>query len=142
MRPRSLLSRRSRAPRPSPPIAHAGARCGSLLAALALILAVGGCGGVQVGQRRTLRVAITEYRIDPGAASAPAGRLTLLIENDGRLKHNLVVLDGGRTLAALPPLPPGGRARLSIVLARGEYKLESTLGGDAKFGAQAFLTVR
>jgi uncharacterized cupredoxin-like copper-binding protein len=116
----------------------------SPLAVLVLAAAVGvsGCGGVQVGQRRTLQVAITEYRIDPGAASAPPGRLTLVVQNDGRLKHNLVIVRDGHPQAATAPLAPGGRTRLRVVLRRGEYKLESTFGGDAKFGAQAYLTIR
>lgn len=110
---------------------------------LALVGILAGCGStVAVGRSRVLRLAVSEYHIAPAGASAPAGRLTLLVRNFGRLNDNLAILAGGHTLASTQPLPPGSHATLTVSLTPGRYQLESTLDSDATLGATATLQVR
>jgi hypothetical protein len=116
-----------------------------LLATLALWgLLLAGCGGgtLAVGGTRVLHLALSEYRIRPSAATAPAGRLTLRVRNFGRLSHDLAIIGDGRTLASTQPLPPGAEATLTVSLAPGSYMLQSTLDSDATLGATATLRVR
>ena len=79
-----------------------GGRVTLLLVALAA-LPVGGCGADVAYTRapdRRVEVRLDEYRVLPEHIEVRAGRVTLVAHNDGRLTHNLAVVQfdapGGR----------------------------------------------
>jgi hypothetical protein len=117
--------------------------CRTALAGLAVWLGLGACGRtVTVGPGRTLTVAITEYRLDPGAARVPAGILTILVRNDGRLTHDLVIARDGHPEQSTGPVAPGQEATMLVFLLPGRYTMSSTILSDAVLGARGTLSVR
>jgi hypothetical protein len=111
-------------------------------ATIALAVAVGGCShAATVGSNRTLRVALTEYRVIPQSVKSKAGQVTLIVENDGRLTHDLAIWSGGRVITQTPPLLPGAVADLVLSLTPGTYMMASTLFSDQALGAYGTLTV-
>ena len=114
-----------------------------LLAATCGVIAVAGCGrAVTVGAGRTLRVAVTEYRVRPDDVTSPAGSLTIVAHNYGRLTHNLAVTQGSTTIGHTPPIPPGGSATLTVTVARGTYTVTSTMLSDQALGTYGTLHVK
>jgi hypothetical protein len=113
-----------------------------LLTAVALA-ALAGCGHTaRVGASRTIRVAVTEYRVIPQSIQAPAGELTLVVENDGRLAHDLALSRHGVIVGQTQPLQPGTRTYLVLTLSPGSYEMTSTLFADQALGTYGTLTVR
>jgi hypothetical protein len=112
------------------------------IASVALALAIAGCSHtVVVGADRSLQVGLTEYRIVPQRVRVRTGALTLVVENDGRLTHNLAILSNGAIVQETPPIPPGASAELAVALAPGSYLLSSTLFADRALGEYGTLTV-
>jgi hypothetical protein len=109
---------------------------------VALASAIAGCSHTAtVGANRTLRLALSEYRVVPQRVQAKAGRLTLVIENDGRLTHNLAITSKGTVVGQTPPIQPGGGTELSVALAPGTYLMSSTLFSDQALGEYGTLAV-
>jgi hypothetical protein len=109
---------------------------------VALVWALAGCGHTErVGADRTLRVALSEYRLNPQRATASAGELTIVARNYGRLTHNLVVFRDGRSQGATKPLAPGQTGVLKLVLTPARYQLASTILSDQALGEYGTLAV-
>ena len=88
--------------------------------------------------RTTLDIELTEFAIT-GAATVPAGEVTLLIDNAGSAEHNLVV---GEIGARTPNLVSGEGSSLALgELAAGEYELFCDLPGHRESGMATTLTV-
>jgi hypothetical protein len=112
-----------------------------LLAALPA-LALAGCGHVaRVGSGATLQVALNEYRVTPQDVQAASGPLTIVVHNDGRLTHDLVIIQDGRQTAATEPVAPGQTTDLVTTLAPGRYLMASTILSDQALGAYGTLDV-
>jgi hypothetical protein len=113
-----------------------------LVVITAAAMTAAGCGRTErVRADRTLDVAVTEYRLDPDRASAPAGTLTFVVHNYGRLAHNLVVSQDGHPTGATQAIAPGQTAVLLLWLPRGTYSLSSSILSDASLGARGTLNV-
>ena len=120
------------------------------LAAL-LLVAAGGCGSgddapgrtVTVKSGATLAVVADEYSFDPETIVVTGGgALTVDLENEGVLAHNLRVFDGGSEVGGTPTFT-GGKTRSGTVdLEPGEYELVCTVGNHADLGMTGKLTVR
>ena len=114
----------------------------AIAASMALAAAVAGCTHtVVVGSDHTLRLALTEFRVSPQSVRSKAGSLTVIVRNDGRLAHNLVVSAQGRTFGQTPPIQPGRTAYLDLSLTAGSYLMSSTLFSDQALGAYGTLTI-
>jgi hypothetical protein len=112
-------------------------------ATVALALTLTACTHTQsVGARRTLHVAMTEYRLSPQSVRASAGTLTIVVHNRGRLAHDLVISQNGRVAGGTPPIMPGHGAELRVRLTRGKYLMLSNLFDDQALGLYGTLTVR
>jgi hypothetical protein len=110
---------------------------------LALCAPIAACGRTQiVGTHRTLHLALTEYRLRPQRVEAPAGQLTILVHNYGRLTHDLTVSTGGHTASSTQPIPPGGNAGLVLNLRSKQYLMASTILYDRDLGLYGTLVVR
>ena len=105
-------------------------------------LALAGCGHVaRVGSGATLQIALNEYRVTPQDVRAGAGLLTIVVHNDGRLTHDLVITHDGRQTAATEPLAPGQTTDLVATLTPGHYLMASTILSDQALGAYGTLDV-
>jgi hypothetical protein len=114
----------------------------SVLAALALAALSAGCGDSRhVASGRPLRLALTEYRLNPQEVSVGAGTLTILVHNYGRLTHDLVVSEHGQSIASTVGIPPGQSAELDLSLAPGRYQMLSSVMSDQTLGQYGTLTV-
>ena len=89
----------------------------------------------------TVDLGVTEYRLNPQALRARAGKLTIVVRNYGRLTHNLVISREGQTMDSTGPLLPGEGAELPLDLAPGHYSMASTVLSDQALGAYGTLTV-
>ena len=118
----------------------AARRAKLLLAIVSLALGwlVAGCSHTSaVGADRTLRVALTEYRLNPQSAHVSSGVITILVHNYGRLTHNLVVSENGQTIGSTKPVAPGQSAEIDLNLANGSYLMTSTILSDQALGDTA-----
>ncbi len=122
----------------------AARRAKLLLAIVSLALGwlAAGCSHTRaVSADRTLRVALTEYRLNPQSAHVSSGVVTILVHNYGRLTHNLVVSENGQTIGSTKPVAPGQSAEIDLNLANGSYLMTSTILSDQALGAYGTLTV-
>ncbi len=112
-----------------------------LLTGAGLAVLTGCTHTVAVGSSRTIRIALSEYRVSPQSIRSTAGELTLVVENDGRLAHDLAVSRHGTIVGQTPPLQPGTRTNLVLTLNPGSYLMTSTLFSDQALGTYGTLTV-
>ncbi|MGZ6674418.1 MAG: hypothetical protein ACXVFM_18935, partial [Solirubrobacteraceae bacterium] len=110
-----------------------GGRVTLLLVALAA-LPVGGCGADVAYTRapdRRVEVRLDEYRVLPEHIEVRAGRVTLVAHNDGRLTHNLAVVQFERPLGdeqekdygdPTKTLFPGETGQTTVDLEPGKYR--------------------
>lgn len=116
--------------------------CTAALLAPALAGALAGCGhATHVASGGTVQIALNEYRVTPQQIDAPTGGLTLVVHNDGRLTHDLVISRHGQTEAYTAPIPPGGTADLIADLGPGHYEMASTVLDDEALGAYGSLHI-
>jgi hypothetical protein len=112
------------------------------LAAALSATAIAGCGqAARVGTGATVQIALNEYRVTPQKILAGAGTLTLIVHNDGRLTHDLVISQDGQTEASTEPIAPSQTADLEATLSRGQYLMASTILSDQALGAYGTLDV-
>jgi plastocyanin len=128
------------------------------VAALALCAAVlAACGNddesdspdartITVGSGETLRVVADEYSFDPSRVVVDgAGRratLTVTLDNQGALAHNLKLFDGGRDVGGTPTFPGGRTESGGVSLAPGRYRMVCTVANHEELGMIGSLEVR
>jgi hypothetical protein len=112
-----------------------------LLIGAGLTTLVGCSHTVAAGNSRTIRIALSEYRVSPQRIRSAPGELTLVVENDGRLAHDLAISSHGTIVGQTPPLQPGTRSDLVLTLGPGSYLMTSTLFSDQALGTYGTLTV-
>ena len=114
----------------------------ALVLMLVILSLLAGCSRTDVaGSKRTLHIALNEYRLNPASARVLAGVLTIYVRNFGRLTHNLVISQSRQTIAATEPVRPGQSAVLAVNLAPGTYSMASTILSDASLGESGTLEV-
>jgi hypothetical protein len=120
-------------------LAHKLAPALSVLVAAA---ALAGCSHtVNQGSGRVLRVALTDYHLNPDRVRVPSGELTIVVRNLGVLTHNLALSRGDQSQVQTTPIPPGARAQLTVILTPGTYVLDSSLFSDRALGLYGTLIV-
>ncbi|HMJ97114.1 MAG TPA: hypothetical protein VK486_14765 [Thermoleophilaceae bacterium] len=121
----------------------------ALVLALCPLLVLG-CGGddepgrtVTAPANAKLRVVAGEYSFDPSTIVLEgAGTLTVTLENDGSLAHNLKVLRGDEQIGGTPTLPAGRSGSAGIELERGSYRIICSVGDHEQLGMTGTLRVR
>jgi hypothetical protein len=117
----------------------------SSLALLATLLTgglLGGCGTTHHARSHgTLDVSVNEWRVTPESVDAAAGSMLIVVHNNGRLAHNLVLSHDGVRVAATPPIMPGQSADMSAPIAKGSYTLYSSMLDDQATGVYGTLHV-
>ena len=120
------------------------------LTALLLVVAAG-CGDdddtagrtVTVQKGETATVVAKEYSFDPETiVLTGGGKLTVELDNEGTLAHNLRVLDGGKDIGGTPTFVGGEPRTGTLEVEAGEYELLCTVGDHAALGMKGKLTVR
>jgi plastocyanin len=98
-------------------------------------------GGGQVGQ--TIQVQEKEFRIVlPALKTLPPGDYELDVKNVGKAPHDLVIEGGDLTHdVKTPTIEPGGEAKLTVTLSKGEYTLYCSIDGHRKLGMLAKIAV-
>jgi hypothetical protein len=119
-----------------------GPRATKLASLVAAALLVAACGPTAtVGRSATIRVQLTEYRLNPQSIHATTGLLTLVVHNRGVLNHNLVVSQRGEAIDSTEPIQPGSTVDLALNLAPGTYSISSTIQSDQTLGEYGTLRV-
>jgi plastocyanin len=116
-----------------------------------LLLAVG-CGGddskqssraVTVDGGGTVKVTASEYAFDPDRVVVRgAGPLTIELENDGDLAHNIRVRRDGEEIGGTPSFPSDRTESATLRLRPGKYQLLCTVGDHADLGMKGALRVK
>jgi molybdate transport system substrate-binding protein len=105
-----------------------------VLAASLLLLAV----GAAAPKATTVNVTITDTAFKLSTASAPVGRVTFVVKNDGKARHDFRVA-GKKTRI----LAPRQSARLAVTFAKaGNFAYASTVKGDAAKGLKGIFTIK
>jgi len=85
-------------------------------------------------------VSLTDFKIDPGNPTLPAGKATFEVSNDGQVPHSLEIEGGGAEFAT-EVLQGGDSATLEADLKAGEYEWYCPVGNHADMGMKGTLTV-
>jgi uncharacterized cupredoxin-like copper-binding protein len=130
-------------------------RGGRAIAALLVpaALAAAGCGSDIAYTRSAdhrVMVHLSEYRITPQNVEVPAGRITLVARNTGRLTHNLAVVQFDRPKSGEQELMygkptktlfPGQTGSTTVDLKAGKYRMVCTLANHDNLGQYGELKV-
>jgi uncharacterized cupredoxin-like copper-binding protein len=98
----------------------------------------------QAGPAATVRVRESEFKIARAPATVPAaGKVTFVVENAGKIQHDLALEGAGVPASTKTPLiSPGQSAKLTVTLAAGTYTLYCTVPGHRAAGMVAKLVVK
>ena len=123
-----------------------------LAAPFAILLLMAGCGGddsagtgrsVTVDGGQTVTIKAREYSFDPDLVVVKgAGELTIRLENDGDLAHNIRVRRDGEEIGGTQSFPAGRSESARVRLERGKYELLCTVGDHAELGMRGELEVK
>ena len=126
----------------------------TLFAALVLaVSALAGCGSDDPyvpAKGHTVSLRLDEYRVLPQRVTAPAGRITLVARNTGRLTHNLAVVQFARPLgdeqerqyARSRTAHPGETVSTTVTLKPGKYRVVCTIANHDNLGQYGELKVQ
>ena len=114
--------------------------------------ALAGCGDdtpYTAAKGRTLRLRLDEYRILPSRITVPAGRVTIVARDAGRLTHNVAIVQFDRPLgedeekqyARTRTAHPGEVVSTSVTLKPGKYRLVCTIANHDNLGQYGELKV-
>lgn len=121
------------------------------LSLTALLLLAAGCGGDDDEPRRTvtaeagdaITVVADEYSFDPETIVLTGeGELTIELDNQGTLAHNLRVFAGGSDIGGTPTFVGGDARGGTVDVEPGAYELVCTVGDHADLGMTGKLQVR
>lgn len=131
-----------------------------LMHTVILLAAVAATGAVTAGavtSSKSVRVTLNEYSVLPAKQAAPAGKVTFVLRNTGKLAHEFVVVRTGKPAGSLlkgseadekgavgevGDLKPAQTKKLTLQLGKGHYSLICNLSGHYKAGQFADFYVR
>jgi plastocyanin len=98
--------------------------------------------GAPATVQRNIPVAEKEFQILlPPLKTLPAGSYSFLVDNNGKIPHDLVVSGPNVNNAKTPLLKPGQTALLKVTLSTGNYTLYCSVPGHRAAGMVAKLSV-
>ena len=116
-----------------------------------LLLVAAGCGDddksagrtVTVESGKGVTVVAHEYSFDPDTIVVTGGgKLTVELDNQGTLAHNLRVFDGGEDIGGTPTFAGGEPRTGTVTVKPGEYEILCTVGDHADLGMTGKLEVK
>lgn len=91
----------------------------------------------------TVQVKETEFKIVAPATVAAAGKVTFVVQNVGKIPHDLALEGAGVSASTKTPLiMPGKSAKLTATLAAGAYTIYCSVPGHRAAGMVAKLVVK
>ena len=126
---------------------------------IAAAMAVGAVGALAAGSQtsaKTVKVVLKEWTVTPSLKRVPAGSVTFVVTNTGKVGHELVVIKTNKAPKALPmngsqasetgakgevEVKSGQTKRLTLKLKAGKYVLICNLPGHYKAGQTAAFQV-
>ena len=122
-----------------PPLA-----AGLVLVALALAVLAqrGGPGATARVRDGRVAVVLSDFRIVPQSIRAPAGKVTFVLRNRGRLAHGFRLRKAGIDRLVQPSLAPGARAEATAELPKGDYRMYDALSNFEDLGMYGTVRVR
>jgi uncharacterized cupredoxin-like copper-binding protein len=124
----------------------------------ALALAGTALGVLHSVSAKTVKVTEKEWGMPAVPAKAPAGKITFVVRNAGKLKHEFVIVKTRRAAAKLPvkggkavetgrvgkirEFKPGQTRRLTLTLKAGHYVLFCNLPAHYKAGQRSNFSVK
>ena len=113
------------------------------LLAFTAVVACGGGGGGAAQPAGSIKVTMTEFKFDPSAISAPAGKVTFYLVNSGSVAHDLVVMGpDGKKVAGSELVQAGNTSVLTVDnLAAGSYQIICDQPGHEDSGMKGTLTI-
>jgi len=124
--------------------AVAGSRAAGMVFALALCLAVCGCGESSASYRSSvLALRVGEYEISPESVHMSAGEVRMRVTNNGVLVHEVAVADAdGRIVGQTRAVFPGHTVTTApFRLTPGTYRIYDPGANYADLGAYGSLAV-
>lgn len=88
----------------------------------------------------TVNVTTTEMSFSFDPMPTKAGRITFVVTNHGKIKHNFVLEANGREYAT-QKIPPGGSETFTVDLGPGTYNFVCTVFGHNLAGMQGSFTL-
>jgi len=85
----------------------------------------------------TVQVQEKEYKITLARSTVKAGTVTFVVDNVGKIPHNLTIQQGGKHT---PDIGPGKTAKLTVTLKKGAYTLYCSVPGHRQLGMVTKLT--
>ncbi len=131
-------------------------RIGALVAVLAFAAVATLTTGAATSAK-VLNVKLVEFKVLPAAKVAPAGKVTFVVRNAGKITHELVVIktakpagkllkgskaDESGRLGKIGDLKPGQARKLTLTLKKGHYALICNLPGHYAAGQYTDFTAR
>ncbi len=127
------------------------AALGAMLAALAGVGLAGTAQAAREGAAAaTVKVTLSEWKLVPSVKKVPAGRVTFVVRNAGKMPHEFLILRTDKPAKALPmrgvkaietgskgrirAFAAGSTKRLTLNLAPGKYVLLCNMPGHYKAG--------
>ena len=83
-----------------------------------------------------------EYSFAPANLAVAAGRVRIILRNEGSVAHNLKVQKDGEELGGTPTFVGGESRSSSVELRPGRYEMVCTVGDHAQLGMQGTLIAR
>jgi plastocyanin len=113
--------------------------------AASLVVLCAGCGTPEratAARDGRIAVALDDFRFEPQAIRARAGKITFTLRNRGRLAHTFRLRIEGRPVVEVPSMLPGEGTVQSATLRRGTYRIFCALANHEELGMYGTLTVR
>jgi len=118
--------------------------------AAAAAVSIGVVAADAVTSKNTVAISLNEFNVLPAVQGAPAGKVTFLVTNAGKLEHEFVVLKTSRPAGSLTShggeaseagnvgeigsVKAGQQKKLTLKLKAGHYSLLCNLPGHYKGG--------
>lgn len=91
----------------------------------------------------TIEITLREFRMTPQLIRAPGGiELTIIVNNEGRLPHNLRIRGDGGTRVKVKTMLPGASAARVVKLPKGDWRLFCSLSNHEELGLYGTLVLR
>lgn len=99
--------------------------------------------GTQGGGSTEIQATLREWAIDLSRQEVAAGKITIVVTNQGQFAHNLTVTDASGTIAKTPNFTASdGPQTLEVELQPGMYTIICNLPGHAARGQKTELVVK
>jgi plastocyanin len=113
--------------------------------AASLLVVCTGCGTPEratAARNGRIAVVLDDFRFEPQAIRARAGKITFRLRNRGRLAHTFRLRIAGRPVVEVPSMLPGEGTVHAANLKRGSYRIFCALANHEELGMYGTLTVR